>query len=172
AMGLFPDNIHSGVLLNPGVSIRPSGSVRVTRFESGIRSLFDRIADNYRMAEKYCELIYGAGAAEADAGDNRLLSGILTSTDPYLLYMTSMPFRTPESLYRYANMMRTLFAEREDAWTGDVTQPVQVYVGSKDMVTHPDLGKALCDGLRHGQLHHDEDGDHFSQYYDQRVADL
>lgn len=170
AMGLYPERIHSGVLLNPGVSIRPSESVRLTRFESGIRSLFDKIADNYRMAEKYCELIYGAETG--DSSDNRLLSGILTSTDPYLLYMTSMPFRTPESLYRYANMMRTLFAEREDAWTGDVTQPVQVYVGDKDMVTHPDLGKALCDGLRHGQLHHDGDGDHFSHYYDQRIADL
>lgn len=170
AMGQFPEHIHAGVLLNPGVSIRPSESVRVTRFEAGIRSLFDKIAGNYRMAEKYCELIYGAGAS--DDGENRLLSGILTSTDPYLLYMTSMPFRTPESLFRYANMMRTLFAEREDAWTGDVAQPVQVYVGSNDVVTHPDLGRALCERLPRGELHHDEEGDHFSQYYDQRIADL
>ncbi|MEQ4576069.1 MAG: Male sterility-like protein, partial [Gammaproteobacteria bacterium] len=102
----------------------------------------------------------------------RMLSGILTSTDPYLLYMTSLPFRTPESLYRYANMMRTLFAERPDAWTRDVTQPVLVYVGDRDAVTHPDVGRALCDGLRQGRLHQDAEGDHFSHYYDQRVAEL
>ncbi|WP_434212910.1 alpha/beta fold hydrolase [[Pseudomonas] boreopolis] len=170
AMAAFPDRIRAGLLLNPGVSIPPSETVRVTRFETGIRSLFDKIAGNYRMAEKYCELIYGA--ASSDAGDSRMLSGILTSTDPYLLYMTSLPFRTPESLYRYANMMRTLFAERPDAWTRDVTQPVLVYVGDRDAVTHPDVGRALCDGLRQGRLHQDAEGDHFSHYYDQRVAEL
>lgn len=170
AMAAFPERIRAGVLLNPGVSIRPSDTVRVTRFETGIRSLFDKIAGNYRMAEKYCELIYGA--ASTDAGDNKMLSNILTSTDPYLLYMTSLPFRTPESLFRYANMMRTLFAERPDAWTHDVTQEVLVYVADQDVVTHPDIGRALCEGLRHGHLHQDPDGDHFGHYYDQRVADL
>lgn len=170
AMSAFPDAIRAGVLLNPGVSIRPSESVRVTRFEEGIRSLFDKIAGNYRMAEKYCELIYGASGA--DAGDSKMLSGILTSTDPYLLYMTSLPFRTAESLFRYANMMRTLFAEREDAWTHDVGQPVVVHVAGKDVVTHPDIGQALCSGLRHGSLHFDENGDHFGHYYDQSIADL
>ncbi len=170
AMSTFPDAIRAGVLLNPGVSIRPSDEVRVTRFEAGIRSLFDKISGNYRMAEKYCELIYGA--AGADAGDSKMLSSILTSTDPYLMYMTSLPFRTAESLFRYANMMRTLFAEREDAWTHDVSQPVVVHVAGKDVVTHPDIGQALCAGLRQGSLNFDENGDHFGHYYDQSIADL
>ena len=170
AMANFPDRIRAGVLLNPGVSIRPSDSVRVTRFEVGIRSLFDKIAGNRRMAEKYCELIYGASGA--DASDTKMLSSILTSTDPYLLYMTSLPFRTGESLFRYANMMRTLFSEREDAWTHEVTQPVVVHVAGNDEVTHPDVGQALCDGLADGELHFDPEGDHFGHYYDQRVADL
>ncbi|MFC4727651.1 alpha/beta fold hydrolase [Coralloluteibacterium thermophilus] len=170
AMAAFPERIRGAVLLNPGVSIPPSDTVRATRFETGIRTLFDRIAGSHRMAEKYCELIYGAAAT--DAGDSRMLSNILTSTDPYLLYMTSLPFRTPQSLFRYANMMRTLFAERPDAWTADVAQPVLVYVGERDVVTHPDLGQALCDGLRRGELYSDPDGDHFAHYYDQRVADL
>lgn len=170
ALGAFPERLRAGVVLNPGVSITPSETVRVTRFEAGIRSLFDKIAGNYRMAEKYCELIYGA--ASTDASDTKTLSTILTSTDPYLLYMTSMPFRSPESLFRYANMMRTLFAERPDAWTRDVTQPVLVYVGDGDIVTHPDIGKALCAGLQQGELHHDPEGDHFAHYYEQRIADM
>lgn len=170
AMAAYPSRIDAGVVLNPGVSISPSERVRVTRFETGIRSLFLKISGNYRMAEKYCELIYGA--AGTDANDNRMLNNILTSTDPYLLYMTSMPFRTPESLYRYANMMHTLFSERPDAWTHDVEQPVLVYVGENDIVTHPDIGRALCDGLRNGKLHLDGDGDHFSHYYDARTAEL
>ena len=86
--------------------------------------------------------------------------------------MTSKPFRTPESLYRYGNMMHTLFCERPDAWTHDVQQPVLVYVGEHDVVTHPDIGRALCDGLSNGQLHHDLDGDHFSHFYEMRLSDL
>ncbi|MFZ2753464.1 MAG: alpha/beta fold hydrolase [Lysobacteraceae bacterium] len=170
AMAAFPNRIDAGVVLNPGVSISPSEHVRVTRFETGIRSLFQKVSGNYRMAEKYCELIYGA--ASPDASDNRMLNNILTSTDPYLLYMTSMPFRTPESLFRYANMMHTLFSERPDAWTHDVEQPVLIYVGEHDIVTHPDIGRALHGGLRGGQLHLDGDGDHFSHYYETRIADL
>jgi nucleoside-diphosphate-sugar epimerase/pimeloyl-ACP methyl ester carboxylesterase len=170
AMAHFPDRIEAGVILNPGVSIIPSETVRVTRFETGIRSLFPKIAGSYRMAEKYCELIYGASGSDAD--DNKTLNNILTSTDPYLLYMTSLPFRTPESLYRYAHMMHSMFSERPDAWTHDVKQAVLVYVGEQDIVTHPDVGRELCRGLRHGELHLDGDGDHFSHYYDARVADL
>ncbi|MBL8300686.1 MAG: alpha/beta fold hydrolase [Rhodanobacteraceae bacterium] len=169
-MAEFPQLLRRGILLNPGVSIAPSEQVRVTRFEAGIRSLFAKIAGNYRMAEKYVELIFGA--AGADAGDRQLLSNILTSTDPYLLYMTSLPFRTPESLFRYAHMMHALFSEREDAWTGDVQRPVLVYVGENDVVTHADIGRALCRGLAQGTLHLDPEGDHFGHYYDARVADL
>lgn len=170
AMATFPEHFRAGVVMNPGVSIRQSETVRITRFESGIRSLFPKIAGSYRLARKYCELIFGADGGDAD--DRRSLSNILTSTDPYLLYMTSMPFRNPESLHRYAQMMDALFNERADAWTGDVAQPVLVYVGVNDVVTHPDVGQALHAGLRNGVLHVDADGDHFSHYYDERLADL
>ena len=59
---------------------------------------------------------------------------------------------------------RTLFAEREDAWTHDVVQPVIVHVAGHDEVTHPDIGQALCDGLRNGRLNFDSEGDHFGHY--------
>ncbi len=169
-MAAFPDRVDAGVVMNPGVSISPSDTVRVTRFETGIRSLFMKISGNYRIAEKYCELIYGS--AGTDANDNKMLSTILTSTDPSLLYMTSKPFRTPESLYRYGNMMHTLFSERPDAWTHDVKQPVLVYVGEHDVVTHPDIGRALCNGLSNGTLNLDNEGDHFSHFYETRISDL
>ena len=47
-----------------------------------------------------------------------------------------------------------------------------MHVAGNDVVTHPDIGKALCDGLRDGTLHLDENGDHFGHYYDQSIADL
>jgi thioester reductase-like protein/pimeloyl-ACP methyl ester carboxylesterase len=170
ALAAYPDRFDCGVLLNPGVSLGPSAAMRITRFEHGIRALFPKIAANYRIAEKYCELIYGARNGSAE--EMGTLTSILTSTDAYLLYMTSLPFRSPQSLYRYANMMSRMFAERDDAWCADVRQPVLVYVGGEDLITHPDVGDALRHRLSHGQLHCDADGDHFSHYYDAGVAAL
>lgn len=168
ALAEYPEAFHCGVLLNPGVSVAPSSQTQITRFETGIRALFPKIAANYRVAEKYCELIYGARNGSAE--DMSTLSSILTSTDPYLLYMTSLPFRSPQSLFRYANMMSRMFAERSDAWTQDVRQPVLVHVGGQDLITHPDVGHALERTLIHGQLHYDANGDHFSHYYDASIA--
>ncbi|RSZ60904.1 alpha/beta fold hydrolase [Massilia atriviolacea] len=172
AMAEFPDRIQCGILLNGGVSIPASGDIKITEFEKNIRTLFPKIAANYRFAQKYCDLIYGAHATADDGEDRKMISAILTSTDPFLLYMTSVPFRTPEALFRYANMMNGLFNERGDAWTADVKQPVLVHVGGKDQVTHADVGRFLVEGLQNGKLSLDEDGDHFSHFYDEDVATM
>lgn len=170
AMAEFPQRLQCSVLLNGGVSIPLSSEIQITEFEKNIRSLFPKIASSYRFAQKYCDLIYGAHATTGDGEDRKMISTILTSTDPFLLYMTSVPFRTPESLFRYASMMNGLFNERDDAWTSSVPHPVLVHVGGKDLVTHPDVGRFLVKGLKHGELSLDEDGDHFSHFYDDDVA--
>lgn len=170
AMAEFPQRIQCGVLLNGGVSLPLSGQIKITDFEKNIRTLFPKIAANYRYAQKYCDLIYGAHATAEDGEDRKMISTILTSTDPFLLYMTSVPFRTPESLFRYANMMNGLFNERDDAWTASVPHHVLVHVGGNDLVTHPDVGRFLVQGLQHGELSFDQNGDHFSHFYDDDLA--
>lgn len=169
-MAEYPHRILCGILLNGGVSIQQSNAIQITEFEKNIRTLFPKIAGNYRFAQKYCDLIYGAQSTGDDGEDRKTISTILTSTDPFLLYMTSVPFRTPESLYRYANMMAGLFDERDDAWTGSVPHPVLVYVGGNDLVTHPDVGRFLANALESGELSYDQNGDHFSHFYDEDVA--
>ncbi|HAT33982.1 MAG TPA: Male sterility-like protein [Janthinobacterium sp.] len=172
AMAAFPQRIQCAVLLNGGVSLPQSGAIAITEFERNIRTLFPKIAANYRYAQKYCDLIYGAHATAGDGEDRKMISTILTSTDPFLLYMTSVPFRTPEALFRYASMMDGLFKEREDAWTADVPHAVLVHVGGKDLVTHPDVGRFLVERLENGQLSFDENGDHFSHFYDADLATM
>lgn len=172
AMAEFPHRIECGVLLNGGVSLPLSGEIKITEFEKNIRTLFPKIAANYRFAQKYCDLIYGAHATADDGEDRKMISTILTSTDPFLLYMTSVPFRTPEALFRYANMMNGLFNERDDAWTADVKHPVLVHVGGNDLVTHADVGRFLVKGLENGKLSFDQNGDHFSHFYDEDVATM
>lgn len=171
-MAEYPERVQSAVLLNGGVSLPASNAIQITDFEKNIRTLFPKIAANYRFAQKYCDLIYGAHATNEDGEDRKMISTILTSTDPFLLYMTSVPFRTPESLFRYANMMNGLFNEREDAYTASISHPVLVHVGGKDLVTHADVGRFLVAGLQNGELSFDEEGDHFSHFYDEDVASM
>lgn len=167
-MAEFPERISSAVLLNGGISLRPEEAINITAFEENLKSLLPKISQNRRMADFYCQLIYGNH--NAVGSDQKAIDSILTSTDPYLLYMTSMPFRTPESLFRYANMMTKMFAERDDAYTSDINTPVLVFGCGNDEITHIDVAKALSSQLKHGELIIDQEAGHFAQYYDPKVA--
>lgn len=172
AMNEFPERIGGSVLLNGGTSIRGDESMGVTDYQMNLMSLLPKIKNNYRMSEMYCDLIYGTKLHEKNEADQGLFTRILTSTDPYLLYMTSMPFRNAEALYRYANVMANLFMEREDAWTTGVKHPVLVYSGKNDTVTHEDAAATIAEKLENGEHYNDENGDHFAHFYQRKVAQI
>ncbi len=170
-MSEFSERISCATLLNGGISLKLGESAGITEYEENIRSLLPKIGKNKRMAQLYCDLIYGSNS-QLKSDDENAIGTILTSTDPHLLYMTSMPFRTPEALYRYANMMALMFAESDDAYTNSIETPVLVYGGMKDKITHPDVARHLADNLKNGSLHISDDSDHFAQFYEQNVANM
>ena len=86
--------------------------------------------------------------------------------------MTSAPFRDPESLYRYANMLYLNFEEDADAFTTGNDLPVLVYGSEEDEVTHPDVARELAKALPNSTLHIAEEGTHFAQYTDEVVAKM
>ncbi|MCL2914491.1 alpha/beta fold hydrolase [Shewanella corallii] len=169
ALHEYPHRLSCGILLNGGVSLRQP-DLPVSQFEENLKSLLPKISANRRMAEFYCQLIYGN--LDADKADEKAIDSVLTSTDPHLLYMTSMPFRNAESLYRYANMMHTMFNEREDAFTRGIKAPVMVLGCEQDEVTHPELARALAHRLPRGELVMLSDAGHFAQYYDAGIAKM
>lgn len=166
----FPARINGAALLNGGVSLKLQPAIPVSQFEESLKSLLPKISANRRMAEFYCQLIYGN--LEAKASDEQAIDSVLTSTDPHLLYMTSMPFRNAESLFRYANMMHQMFNEQDDAFTSGISAPVLVLGCEHDEVTHPKLAQALADNLSNSELVMLENAGHFAQYYDHHVANL
>lgn len=170
-MAEFGKRISCAILLNGGISLKLDEGCGITEYEENIRSLLPKISKNKRMAQLYCDLIYGSNH-QLKADDENAIGTILTSTDPHLLYMTSMPFRTPEALYRYANMMSLMFAESDDAHTSTIDTPVLVYGGMKDKITHPDVARQLAQQLKNGSLHISDDSDHFAQFYEQAVANM
>lgn len=169
ALAEHPTRFARGVLLNGTVSLPVSPEHPMTSFEKNLRQLFPQIAANPRVAERYCKLIFGGGAG---GEERKVVASVLTSTDPHLLYMTSVPFRTPTSLFRYANMVCALFREREDAWTSSVTQPVLVYGGGADAISHPDQVGRLASRLARARTVLNPEGDHFSHFYDEGIATM
>jgi len=170
-MAEFGERIKCAVLLNGGVSLKLDENSQITEYEKNIRSLLPKIGKNKRMAKLYCDLIYGT-SSHLDKKDQKSMGTILTSTDPHLLYMTSMPFRTPEALYRYANMMSKMFAEQGDAYTSSIDKPVLVYGCLNDKITHPDVAKGLASAIKNSELYLSETNDHFAQFYEKSVAEL
>lgn len=174
ALAEHPERFASGVLLNGTVSLPATPDHPMTSFEKNLRQLFPQIAANPRVAERYCKLIFGGapGGEAPQSEDRKVVASVLTSTDPHLLYMTSVPFRTPSSLFRYANMVCALFREREDAWTSSVKQPVLVFGGGADAISHPDQVALLASRLVGARTVLKPEADHFSHFYDEGMATM
>ncbi|WIG95675.1 alpha/beta fold hydrolase [Myxococcus sp. SDU36] len=172
ALAEHPERFASGVLLNGTVSLPEAPDHPLTSFEKNLRQLFPQIAANPRVAERYCKLIFGGDTASGapQSEDRKVVASVLTSTDPHLLYMTSVPFRTPTSLFRYAHMVSSLFRERDDAWTSSVKQPVLVFGGGSDLISHPDQVASLARRLASARTVLQPSADHFSHFYDEGIA--
>ena len=167
ALSAFPARFSSAVLLNGGISLKKK-KLPVSEFEQSLKSLLPKISSSRRNAELYCQLIYGN--IQGDADDKKAINSVISSTDPRLMAMTSLPYQNSETLYRYANMMNNLFNERDDAYTSDVHQPVLVVGCQSDEITHPESAVELSRCLSNGRLLMLEDSGHFAHYYDSSLA--
>lgn len=145
-------------------------SVGVTSFKRHIMYLMPRIAQGHEHARAYHGMLYGA-QAEGSAGDDARqdearAAETMLSSDELLLNMTSAPFKNPEALYRYANLVMHLVREPEHAWTPFVECPVLVLSGERDSIAHPDESRELARRLKRATLRIDEGADHFALYND------
>jgi len=137
ALSEYPDRFNCGVLLNSGVSLA-CDDVKQTDYQQSLLSLFPKIAGNRSAAKLYCDLIYG-DTTKVGLKDQGSIGTMLNSLDPELMKMTSAPFKDPESLYRYANMLYRNFEEDKEAYTDKIHAPVLVYGSEEDEVTHIDI---------------------------------
>lgn len=170
ALAEFPDRFSCGVLLNSGVSLA-TDSVIETEYQQSLRSLFPKIAGNRSAAKLYCDLIYG-DTTKVGLKDQGSIGSMLNSLDPELMNMTSAPFKNPESLYRYANMLYRNFEEDDAAFTDQINLPVLVYGSEEDEVTHVDVAKELSKRLSNSELILATTATHFAQYSDVDVGEM
>jgi len=167
----FSHRVACGVLLNSGVSFMPENGLEETEYQKNLKSLFPKMATNRRAAQLYCDLIYGEANA-VGLNDQNTIGSMLNSLDTDLMGMTSAPFKDPEALYRYANMLHLNFKEDFDAYTTGNDLPVLIYGSEDDEVTHPSVARELNNALPNSSLILDKKGSHFAQYTEEAVAKM
>ncbi len=131
-------------------------SVGVTSFKRNIMYLMPRIARGQEHARAYHAMFYGGraeGSAETEAStaaydDEARAAETMLSSDELLFNLTSAPFKTPEALYRYANLVMHLIREPDHVWAPFVECPVLVLSGERDSIAHPDESRELARRLK------------------------
>ena len=159
-------------------------SVGVTSFKRNIMYLMPRIARGQEHARAYHAMFYGGraeGSAETEAStaahaaaldDEARAAETMLSSDELLFNLTSAPFKTPEALYRYANLVMHLIREPDHVWAPFVECPVLVLSGERDSIAHPDESRELARRLKRATLQIDEGADHFALYNNPQYGKL
>jgi len=161
--------MHSLVLLN-GTFNLPDTITR-TAFEKNMRVLMPKIAGNMAFAELYYRMTSEArfrpdGPGKVGDGDFN------TCRNPALRHLTNAPFKTPELLYRYANMVTRSFHQPEPAIESSLSMPVLVISGSDDRVSHADTSREIATRIKNASLAIIEGGDHHALHDDDRVVKM
>jgi nucleoside-diphosphate-sugar epimerase/pimeloyl-ACP methyl ester carboxylesterase len=164
----FPERATSLVLINGTYCMTPS--VPRTDFLASLLSISKKIAVDRRRAEMYVRLIYGNGDSGASSGDQKQLYSIMDGVDPFLLHLTSAPFRNPEALFRYASLFVQHF-KGDELQAGAIDIPALVVTAQGDVVAHHLASREVASRIERSRFIDIPGGDHFSMYFDEGLAD-
>ena len=89
-------------------------------------------------------------------------------SNPSLVHLTSATYKTPELLYRYANIIAQSFKEPDHAWTDNVTAPTLVIGNEFDQIADPEGSREIARRLPGAELAILK-GDHHTFYVDATV---
>jgi pimeloyl-ACP methyl ester carboxylesterase len=163
---LFPERARSLVLLNGTFNL--PDNITQTAFEKNLRVLMPEIVANRNFAELYYRM---TAAARFRPNGFQQTAGQLCR-NPALRHLTNAPFKTPELLYRYANMVKRCFDEPAIAPAANFSMPVLVISGNEDEVSHPDTSREIARRIKNASLTILEGGDHHALHDDQRLQNM
>jgi pimeloyl-ACP methyl ester carboxylesterase/nucleoside-diphosphate-sugar epimerase len=170
----FPQRARSLVLLN-GTFNLPDNITR-TAFEKNMRVLMPQISANRNFAELYYRMTTTArfrpNGFQPQAETAGRSSSFITCRNPALRHLTNAPFKTPELLYRYANMVKRCFDEPAVAPDTNLSIPVLVISGDEDQISHPDTSREIARRINNASLTILEGGDHHALHDDHRLPNL
>jgi nucleoside-diphosphate-sugar epimerase/pimeloyl-ACP methyl ester carboxylesterase len=169
---LFPSKVLSFVSVNGAFSF--SEDIRISEFKKNIMYLMPKIAASRAHASAYHQALYGNKTplrqadreiqAAVDLDRSTVHEALLASRE-LMVNMTSAPFRTEESLYRYAHLGMHLVREPSHAWAEYLTQPALILTGAHDTVALSDESEELARRIPKATFVKAPTGDHFSVYH-------
>ncbi len=157
----YPERVRAVALLNGSFPLPGSAT---TQFQDNVRVVMPKIAADPAMATFFFRLLFERrGEGEGTAQINHLLDGI----HPSVLHLTSLPFQSARSLYRYALLVNAALEDCEERFVGTVSCPALVLSGRRDQVAHFEGSRALVARWPQARLALSDDGDHYSFYFDE-----
>lgn len=152
-----PHCVKTLTLLSGGFNI-PEEKFR-TSYEKQLTDTLNDIASDILLAELYYDLIY-AKNDETGANDGEIRS-VLHATNANYLQYTSLPFRSPQNIYRYANQISTFYREKDIDWANEVDVPTLVLTAKNDINTHPNGSRFISELMPDASYVELGDGDHY-----------
>jgi len=167
---LHPTRIRSLVLMNGSYT---DIDAPATAFQTNMYEAMKEIAVSEERAQFFHRVLFRSRRAlssedERSAGDRS--TTILSSTDPELLHLTSLPFADPSSMYRYGKLITGVMDAPMSAWLPRVRQPILFITCGKDCTTHPEGTRRAALIAQRGELVELPDADHFALYKLPEVA--
>lgn len=140
-----------------------------TEFERNMEAIMPRAASNENFAKLIHASIYtrkDTASSEEEKGAQDKTSILLSSTDPDLIHLTSMPFHNVGHLIRYAKLIAEFNEEKLDDRSKMPFQNTLIISGEKDVTANPKASFRIHQMMENSNLILSKDYNHFSLYND------
>jgi len=147
----FPERIRSLVLLNGAFNFPPT--VRRSLTEKNMRTMMPRISRR-KDAEMFLRIMNAGRFTSSENGQAQKSAPAVpvVTSNPSLLHLVNATYKTPELLYRYANIITQSFKEPDHAWTDHVKVPTLVIGSDEDPVADPEGSREIARRLTCAEL--------------------
>jgi pimeloyl-ACP methyl ester carboxylesterase/nucleoside-diphosphate-sugar epimerase len=163
----FPERLRSLVLLNGAFNF--PASVRRSLNEKNMRTMMPRIK-RLKDAEMFLRIMNAGRFSSGESGQSQKSAPAIpvVTSNPSLLHLVSSTYKSPELLYRYANIITQSFNEPDHAWTDYVKVPTLVIGSDEDPVADAEGSREFARRLSCAELVMLR-GDHHTFYEDASV---
>jgi len=165
----FPERTRSLVFLNGAFNLPPSVPRSVV--DKNMRLMMPKIAARRKDTELFFRIMSAGRFLSGNNGQPQKSAPapvLAACSNPSLVHLTSATYKTPELLYRYANIIAHSFNEPDHAWTDSVTAPTLVIGNEFDQIADPAGSREIARRLPGAELVILK-GDHHTFYDDAAV---
>jgi pimeloyl-ACP methyl ester carboxylesterase len=152
-------------------AFRLSDDIPLTEFRKLTRRLMLTISRDRRFARTYYNAVFGLGLHGAGTQESDDATNVLSFADAELIHLTSLPYRSPETLFRYAHCVARFWDEPDHGWTAGVEAPALIVTAGCDQIAHQAESEEIHRKLTDSELVLLPQGDHFSVYRDGALVD-